>query len=68
MFQNLSAEEKSKLRSGTDEEKAEILKKAGVTPEMIDQMKKMRESGGGPGGPGGRGPGGPGGRGPGGGD
>lgn len=59
-FQNLSEEEKGKMRTGTAEEKAEILKKAGVTPEMIEQMKQMRQNGGGPGGPGG-GPGGPGG-------
>ena len=63
MFQKLSAEEKSKLRSGTEEEKAEILKKAGVTPEMMEQMKQMRQNGGGPGGPGGPGGGGRGGRG-----
>lgn len=68
MFQNLSEEDRAKMRSGTEAEKAEILKKAGVTPEMIEQMKQMRQNGGGPGGPGGpgggfggRGPGGPGG-------
>ncbi len=72
MFQNLSEEDRAKMRSGTEEEKAEILKKAGVTPEMIEQMKQMRQNGGGPGGGGpgggfgGRGPGGPGGGGPGG--
>jgi HlyD family secretion protein len=55
IFQNLSEEDRAKLRTATDEERTEILKRAGATDEMIDQMQQMRRNGGGPGGPGGGG-------------
>ena len=54
------------LKSGTAEEKTELMKKAGFTDEELKQIEQMRQSGGFGGGPGGGGPGG-GGRGPGGG-
>ena len=57
-FQKISAEDRGKLRTGTDEERVEIMKKAGFTDEEIEQMAQMRRNGGGGGG-GGRGEGGP---------
>ncbi len=61
IFQKLSEEDRSKLRTATEEERAAILQKAGATPEQIDQMRQMRQQGGGGGGGFGGGPGGPGG-------
>jgi HlyD family secretion protein len=61
IFQNMSPEDRAKLRSATEEERTEILKRAGATDEMIDQMQQMRRNGGGAGGPGGGGGGGGGG-------
>ncbi len=76
-LQTLSQEERTKMRTASDEERTAILKKAGLTDDEIQQMQQMRASGGfgggggGPGGPGGGGGGGgfggPGGGGPGGG-
>src|SRR5262249_36147294 len=65
IFQKIAPEDRQKLFRGTDEEKAAILKKAGL-PEaeiqpMLDRMKNF--GGGGGGGFGGRGGGGGGGRG-----
>ena len=62
-MQSLPEEERSKLRdpSTSEEDRAALLKKAGLTDEEIGQMKQMAErfrNGGGPGGPGGGGPGG----------
>jgi HlyD family secretion protein len=54
-LKNLSAEEKTQLFRGTDEEKAEVAKKAGITDAELDTMKNFRGGGGG----GGRGRGGP---------
>ena len=58
-LKGLSAEEKGQLfRSGTDEEKAEIAKKAGLTDAELEQMKSFGGRGGGGGfggGPGGGG-------------
>lgn len=65
-MKNVPAEDRAKLKSASDEERAEILKKAGFTDAELDQMRQMRQSGGGPGGPPGGGPGGGGPRGPGG--
>jgi hypothetical protein len=56
-LQKLSAEEKKQFFSGTEEEKAEIAKKAGITDAELDMMKNFRGGGGG-GGFGGRPPGG----------
>jgi HlyD family secretion protein len=62
-LKGLSDEEKSALRGGTDEEKAEVAKKAGLTDAEIEQMKSFGGRGGGGGGGGGggrrRGAGGP---------
>jgi HlyD family secretion protein len=60
-LQKLSAEEKTQFFRGTEEEKAEVAKKAGITDAEIDMMKSMRGGGGGGGfgGGGGRGRGGP---------
>jgi hypothetical protein len=63
-MKNLSAEEKKALFAGSDEEKAEVAKKAGISDDELDQMKQMGErmrNGGGPGGGGFGGPGGGGG-------
>ncbi|WP_165218909.1 efflux RND transporter periplasmic adaptor subunit [Aquisphaera insulae] len=58
-FKNIAAEDKAKLKTGTEEEKAEIFKKAGFTDEELEQMKNFRPGGGGgPGGPPGGGGGG----------
>lgn len=61
-FRNIPPEDLAKMRSGTDEERTEILKKAGFTDAEIEQAKQMRQNGGGGGfgggGPGGGGPGG----------
>jgi HlyD family secretion protein len=55
-LKGLSAEEKGQLfRSGTDEEKAEIAKKAGLTDAELEQMKSFGGGGGGGGGFGGGG-------------
>ncbi len=58
-FAKIPQEERSKLRTATEEEKAEILTKAGLTPDEIQQFKdfseRMRAGGfGGGGGGGGR--------------
>ena len=70
-FQNISAEDRAKLRDASDEERKEIMKKAGFTDAEIQQMDQMRQrmgaGGGGGFGGGGPGGGGPGGGGPGGG-
>ncbi|WP_435010340.1 efflux RND transporter periplasmic adaptor subunit [Tundrisphaera lichenicola] len=57
IFQNMSEEDRAKLRTASSEEKIEILKKAGATDAMIEQMQQMQRNGG-PGGPGGGGGGG----------
>jgi HlyD family secretion protein len=62
-LKNLSVEEKTALFRGTDEEKAEVAKKAGITDADLDAMKNMRGGGGGGFGGGGRPGGGGGGRG-----
>ncbi len=65
MRQNLSPEELRSMFTASDEERLELQKKAGLTPEEIDQLAQMRQNfggGGGGGGGGGRGPGGGGGR------
>lgn len=56
-MKNIPPEDLAKMRSGTDEERAEILKKAGFSDAEMDQLKQMRQGGGG-GGPGGGGGGG----------
>jgi RND family efflux transporter MFP subunit len=60
-LKSLSGEEKKQFFTGTEEEKAEIAKKAGITDAELDMMKSMRGGGGGGGfgGGGGRGRGGP---------
>jgi HlyD family secretion protein len=45
-LKGLSAEEKGQLRTGSDEEKAEIAKKAGLTDAEIEQMKNFGGGGG----------------------
>jgi len=61
-MKNIPPDDLAKMRSGTDEERAEILKKAGFTDAEMDQMRQMRQGGGGRpgggGGPGGEGGGG----------
>ena len=57
-FQNISAEDREKLATATDEEKKAIMKKAGFTDAELEQMEKMRSSGGFGGGGQGGGPGG----------
>jgi RND family efflux transporter MFP subunit len=54
-FQNLNDEEKALMKTGSPEEKAQILKKAGFTDQELEQMKSF---GGGRGGAGGGGGGG----------
>ncbi len=70
-FQSISPEDRAKMKGASEEERAEILKRAGFTDAEIEQMKQMRgqrgAGGGGGGGYGGGGGGGGGGRGPGGG-
>jgi len=51
-MKNVSPEDLDKMRSGTDEERAEILKKAGFTDAELNQMRQMRQAGGGQGGEG----------------
>jgi hypothetical protein len=53
-FQNLSPDERDRLKSASPEEKAELLKKAGFTDQELEQMKNFGGGGGG-GGRGGRG-------------
>jgi HlyD family secretion protein len=63
-LQTLSQEERTKMRTASDEDRTALLKKAGLTDDEIQQMQQMRASGGfggGGGGPGGGGPGGGGG-------
>ncbi len=64
-LQSLSEEDRAKMRTASDEERTELMKKAGLTADEIEQMKQMRANrgqGGGPGGGGGfGGPGGGGG-------
>jgi len=63
-FQNISAEDRAKMKTASPEERNEILKRAGFTDEELEQMRQMRAQrqqggGGGFGGPpGGGGPGG----------
>jgi RND family efflux transporter MFP subunit len=64
-FQNISAEDRQKLRDGTEEEKKAIMKGAGFTDAEIQQMEQMRQRMGGGGGFGGGGGGAPGAGGPG---
>ena len=52
-FQKISPEDRAKLRTATDAERAEIMKGAGFTDEEIEQMAQMRQGGGGGGGGGG---------------
>nr|WP_303652528.1 efflux RND transporter periplasmic adaptor subunit [Paludisphaera mucosa] len=56
-MKNIPAEDRAKLKGASDEERAEILKKAGFSDAELEQMKQMRAGGGGPGGggPGGTG-------------
>ncbi len=64
-FQNISPEDRAKMKTASPEERNEILKRAGFTDDELEQMRQMREQRGGGGGFGG-GPrgGGGGGRGP----
>ncbi|QDV32385.1 sigma-70 family RNA polymerase sigma factor [Tautonia plasticadhaerens] len=55
-FQNISAEDRQMLREASDEEKKEIMKKAGFTDAEIRQMDQMRRRMSGGGGPGSGGP------------
>jgi RND family efflux transporter MFP subunit len=59
-FQNISPEDRARMKTASPEERQEILRKAGFTDEELEQMKNF---GGGRGGPGGGPPGGGGGRG-----
>src|SRR5260370_1353332 len=56
-FQNMSPEDRDKMKTATPEERTEILKRAGFTDEELQQMQPMRQGGGGGGvgGPGGGG-------------
>jgi hypothetical protein len=64
-FRNIAPEDRAKLKSASEEERSEILKKAGFTDDELNQMKEMGAGGGFGGGPGGGGfGGGPGGGGP----
>jgi hypothetical protein len=61
-FQNIPPEDRAKMKTASEEERTEILKKAGFTDEELEQMRQMRANGGfGGGGGGGGGFGGPGG-------
>ena len=51
-FQNLSEDDRAKLKTASPEERTALMKKAGFTDEELEQMKQMRANGGG-GGPGG---------------
>jgi HlyD family secretion protein len=66
-FAKISPEDRAKLKGASEEERAEIFKKAGFTDAELEQMKSFRGGGGGGGGFGGRGGGGGGNGGPGGG-
>jgi hypothetical protein len=56
-FQNISPEDRQKMRTASPEERNEILKRAGFTDDELEQMRQMREQrGGGRPGGGGRGP------------
>jgi HlyD family secretion protein len=65
-YQNISADDRAKMKEASPEDRKAIMLKAGFTEEEIQQMDQMRRDGGVPGGGGGPG-GGPGGGGPGGG-
>lgn len=67
-FQNISPEDRAKMKTASPEERNEILKRAGFTDDELEQMRQMREQRGGGGGFGAGPPGGGGGRGPGGGN
>ena len=41
-FQNINAEDRQKIRDASDEERKEIMKKAGFTDDEIRQMEQMR--------------------------
>ena len=62
-FQNITPEDREKMKDASEEERAAIMKKAGFTDAELEQMKQMRANGGGFGGgpPGGGGGGPPGG-------
>lgn len=46
-FQKISPEDRAKLQTASEEERAAILKGAGFTDEELEQMAQMRRSGGG---------------------
>jgi multidrug efflux pump subunit AcrA (membrane-fusion protein) len=46
-FRNIPAEDREKMKTGTEEERNAILKKAGFTDAEIEQMKAFRAGGGG---------------------
>ncbi|WP_435021571.1 efflux RND transporter periplasmic adaptor subunit [Tundrisphaera sp. TA3] len=54
LFQNMSEEDRGKLRTASPEERISILKKAGATDAQIEQMQQMGGGGGGGGEGGGR--------------
>ena len=49
-FQNISPEDRAKMKTASPEERNEILKRAGFTDEELEQMRQMREQRGGGGG------------------
>ncbi len=53
IFQKISPEDRARMKSATDEERREILKKAGASDADIKQMEEMRKNFGGGGGGGG---------------
>lgn len=58
IFAKIPAEERAKMKSASPEEREAILRKAGATDDMINQMNQMRQRFQQGGGPGGGGPGG----------
>ena len=42
-FQNISPEDRQKMKTASPEERNEILKKAGFTDDELEQMRQMRE-------------------------
>ena len=49
-FQNITPDDREKMKGASEEERTAILKKAGFTDAELDQLKQMRANGGGPGG------------------
>ncbi len=49
-FQNMSPEDREAMKTASEEERAEILKKAGFTEDELSQMRQRMQSGGGGGG------------------